>query len=78
MMPQRMSPQGNGRLAVSISALAVLALLAWRTMEAGKAQQLTWLLLGFFALRIVIAWLRSRRIEREPRAEIAVASTQEG
>lgn len=57
-----MGPNSKGRLLVSLGLLALLALLAWRTMEPGKAQQLTWLLLGFFALRIVLGWLRSRRM----------------
>jgi hypothetical protein len=55
-----MSPRGNGRFAVSVAALAVLAVLVWRTMEPGKFQYLTWLLLGMFALRIVLTWLRLR------------------
>ncbi len=55
-----MAPSGDGRLAVSLVMLAVLALLAWRTLEPGKLQQLTWLLLGFFAARILITRLRSR------------------
>jgi hypothetical protein len=55
-----MSPRGSGRFAVSLIVLAVLAVLVWRTMEPGKFQQLTWLLLGVFAFRIVIMRLRSR------------------
>jgi len=49
-----MAPSGSSRRTVSLAALVVLALLAWRTMEPGKMQQLTWLLLGFFALRVVM------------------------
>ena len=55
-----MSPQGKGRLIVSLSVIAILAVLAWQTMEPGKYQQVTWLLLGFFAFRIVLTYLRSR------------------
>ena len=58
-------PQSNPRLLWSLAALVVLALLSWRTMEPGQAQKLTWLLLGFFAFRIVLSWFRSRRIEEE-------------
>ena len=58
-----MMPGGTGRLVVALTVLALLALLVWRTMEPGKYQQLTWLLLGFFAFRVVLSWLRSRRIE---------------
>jgi Flp pilus assembly protein TadB len=57
-----MGPAGTGRMLVAIAVLLFVAGLAWRTMEPGKAQQLTWLLLGFFALRVVLGWLRSRRI----------------
>ena len=55
-----MAPSGNGRLVTALVVLALLAVLAWRTMEPGKFQQLTWLLLGFFALRVVLTRLRSR------------------
>ena len=55
-----MAPSGNGRLVIALVVLAVLALLVWRTMESGRMQQVTWLLLGFFAARVVITRLRSR------------------
>ena len=55
-----MTPAGNGRLIVSLTVVAVLAVLVWRTMEAGRFQQLTWLLIGFFAFRTVLTWLRAR------------------
>ncbi len=55
-----MTPSGNGRLLVALVVLALLAVLVWRTMEPGKFQQLTWLLLGFFAFRSVLTRLRSR------------------
>ena len=55
-----MAPSGNGRLVVALVVLAVLAVLVWRTMEPGKFQQLTWVLLGFFAFRVVLTRLRPR------------------
>ena len=55
-----MAPSGNGRLVTALVVLAFLAVLVWRTMEPGKFQQLTWLLLGFFALRTVLTWRRAR------------------
>jgi hypothetical protein len=55
-----MAPSGNGRFVVALVVIALLALLVWRTMEPGKMQQLTWLLLGFFAARVVLTRLRSR------------------
>ena len=58
-----MTPAGTGRMVVALTVLTLLAAFAWRTMEPGKYQQLTWLLLGFFALRVVLGWARSRRIK---------------
>ena len=55
-----MGPQGNGRLAIGLAVLAILALLAWLTMEPGKFRYLTWLLLGFSAFRMLLLRFRSR------------------
>ncbi len=55
-----MTPSSNGRLVVALAVLGLLALLVWRTMEPGRYQQLTWLLLGFFAFRVVLTRLRPR------------------
>ena len=55
-----MNPSGTGRMVVALAAIVLLAVLVWRTMEPGKYQQLTWLLLGFFAFRVVLGRLRSR------------------
>ena len=57
-----MEPSGMGRMVLSIAVLAVLAVAVRFTMESGRYQQLTWLLLGFFALRVLLGWMRSRRI----------------
>jgi hypothetical protein len=54
------SPAGSGRMAVALAVLGVLAILVWQTMEPGKFQTLTWILLGFFAFRIALGWLRTR------------------
>ena len=54
------APSGNGRMIVALSVLAVLAVLVWQTMEPGKYQQLTWLLLAFFAFRVVLTRLKAR------------------
>ena len=53
------APTGNGRLLISVAILAMLALLAWITIDAGKARSLTLVLLGFFAVRIALARARS-------------------
>jgi hypothetical protein len=47
-------------MAIALAVLAVLAILVWRTMEPGKFQSLTWILLGFFAFRVILGRLRSR------------------
>jgi hypothetical protein len=60
-----MEPSGTGRMVFSLVVLAVLAAAVRFTMEPGKYQQLTWLLLGFFALRVVLGWQRARRMGYE-------------
>ncbi len=54
------SPAGSGRLVVALAILALLAGAATFTMEPGKYRSLTWVLLGFFAFRVVLGYLRSR------------------
>ena len=63
--PSSMAPAGTGRLVVALVGLGVLALLVWRTIEPGKIQQLAFLLLGFFAARVVMGWQRARKISYE-------------
>ena len=55
-----LSPAGSGRMIIALAVLGVLAVLVWRTMEPGKFQSLTWILLGFFAFRVILGRLRSR------------------
>jgi hypothetical protein len=55
-----LSPAGSGRLLIALAAFAVLGGLVWQTMEPGKFRSLAWILLGFFAFRMVIGYLRSR------------------
>ena len=55
-----LSPAGSGRMVITLTVLAALAVLAWQTMEPGKFQSLTWILLGFFAFRVILVRLRSR------------------
>jgi hypothetical protein len=69
-----MSPRSSGRFVVSLGVLALLAVLVWFTIDPGKMQQVTWLLLGFFAFRIVIANFRSHSSSGEPVAEIDYAT----
>jgi hypothetical protein len=61
----KMEPRGSGRLWIALSVLTVLAILAWKTMEPGKLQYVTWLLLGFFAFRVVILAMAARYSKNE-------------
>jgi len=45
---------------IALFVLGLLAILTWRTMEPGKFQSLTWILLGFFAFRVILGRRRSR------------------
>jgi len=54
------SPASSGRMIVSLAVLAFLALVVWQTMEPGKFRSLTWVLLGFFAFRVMLGRARSR------------------
>ncbi|HZU10211.1 MAG TPA: hypothetical protein VFA02_09930 [Pseudacidobacterium sp.] len=54
-----MRVRGLQRKVVALLALAVLAALAWSTMDAGKVRVLVFVLLGGFALRILLT-ARSR------------------
>jgi hypothetical protein len=47
-------------MVVALTVLGVLAILVWQTMEPGKYRSLTWILLGFFAFRVTLGWMRSR------------------
>ena len=60
--PSAMAPAGTGRLIVALAGLGALALLVWRTIDPGKVQQLAWLLIGFFAVRVLLGWLRARKM----------------
>ena len=64
------APSGNGRMVVALLVLGTLAVLVWRTMEPGKFQNLTWILIGFFAFRVILTRVQSRRIESKPDSTI--------
>src|ERR1700759_3036124 len=49
-----LGPRSNRLLAVALGVLALLAFLAWRTLIPGRWQQFTFLLLGFFAVRVLL------------------------
>jgi hypothetical protein len=64
-----MEPSGMGRMVLSLAVLTLLALAVWLTMEPGKFQYFAWLMLGFFAFRIVLSRLRARYSESDAREE---------
>jgi hypothetical protein len=47
-------------MVIALAVLGALAIAVWQTMEPGKYQSLTWILLGFFAFRVLLGRLRSR------------------
>jgi hypothetical protein len=47
-------------MVIALFVLAALAVLVRLTMDPGKFQSLTWILLGFFAFRVILGWMRSR------------------
>ena len=55
-----LGPSGSGRMVIALVVIALLALAAWQTMEPGKFRSLTWVLLGFFAFRVILGRMRSR------------------
>jgi hypothetical protein len=52
--------EGGKRKLVALAVLAILAILAWQTMDAGRIRMLVFVLLGGFALRVVLTGGRSR------------------
>jgi hypothetical protein len=62
----QMAIAGGKRKLVALAGLAILAALAWYTMDAGKARILVMILLGGFAFRIALTGGRSRYDEVEP------------
>jgi hypothetical protein len=47
-------------MVIALTVLVLLAGLAWQTMEPGKFRSLTWILLGFFAFRVILGRMSSR------------------
>ncbi len=55
-----MSPAGSGRMIVALAAFALLGLLVWLTMDDTKVRTGTFVVLGFFAARMLLGRPRSR------------------
>src|ERR1700759_4020111 len=58
--------EGVKRKFVALAGLAILALLAWQTLDPGRVRLLVFVLLGGFALRIALTTGRSRYDVEEP------------
>jgi len=56
-------PGSQQRMFVALAVIAFAALGVWRTMEPGKYRSLVWVLLGFFAFRVLIARVKANRGE---------------
>jgi hypothetical protein len=54
------SPASSGRMVVGLLFLGLIAASAFWTMEPGKYRDLCFVLLAFFAFRILLGRLRSR------------------
>ena len=57
-------PGSQQRMAVALVMIASAALGVWLTMDPGKYRTLAWVLLGFFAFRVLIGRMRQRNAER--------------
>jgi len=55
-----MSPDGKGRMRVALAVIGLMAVSAFFTMDPGKYRTLTFVLLAFFAVRVVLVRPRSR------------------
>jgi hypothetical protein len=60
-----MAVAGGRRKAIALAGLAILAALAWNTMDAGKIRILVMILLAGFALRIALTGNGSRYDEKK-------------
>ena len=56
-------PGSQQRMAVSLLVIGMAAIGVWLTMEPGKYRSLAWVLLGFFAFRILLG--RRSAVRRE-------------
>jgi hypothetical protein len=55
-----LKPAGRERMVIALGLLAGIGVSARLTMEPGRYRDLVWILSGFFAVRVVLGWVRSR------------------
>jgi dipeptide/tripeptide permease len=67
----------NLRLALALIVYAVLALLAWRTMEPDKMRLVVLAILALFAFRTITHVVRERRLASEERERHGVEVDRE-
>ncbi len=66
------------KLAIALGVLALLAVLAWQTMEPGRWRNFVWLVLAFFAFRVFIGALRSRYDREDAQQQLDVPPDKQG
>ena len=54
------APRSPKRMGIALAVLVALSLLAVKTIDPGKVRSVVLILLGFFAVRIVLAAVASR------------------
>ncbi len=57
-------PGSRQRMTVALVVIAGAAIGVWLTMNPGKYRTLAWVLLGFFAFRVLIGRMRQQNTER--------------
>ncbi|GAA3770723.1 hypothetical protein GCM10022270_34300 [Terriglobus aquaticus] len=58
-------PGSQQRMAVALVVIAGAAIGVWLTIDPGKYRTLAWVLLGFFAFRVLIGRMRARQSEAQ-------------
>jgi len=58
-------PGSQQRVVIALVLIALAAVGVWATMEPGMYRNLAWLLLGFFAFRVVLVRMKARLDEKQ-------------